>query len=152
MERSKRLKLNILTAASVFAAVIILFSSGAYAASVPNAKGQINSYDVANLRESSSTSSAVLLVMDDNTKVTIHREVFRSKTSTAKTNRWYYVTAEGTKGYVRADLVDNIKYGSVQGKTTETVNYRKGAGTSMELVGTFKKGTDIKVVLKARPV
>ena len=152
MERSKRLKLNILTAASVFAAVIILFSSGAYAASVPNAKGQINSYDGAILRESSSTSSAVLLVMDDNTKVTIHREVFRSKTSTAKTNRWYYVTAEGTKGYVRADLVDNIKYGSVQGKTTETVNYRKGAGTSMELIGTFKKGTDIKVVLKARPV
>lgn len=145
-------KLNICIMALTFGAIIALFSLSTYAASVPNASGQINSYDGAILRESSTTSSAVLDVLSDNTKVTIHKEVFKSKTSTAKTNKWYYVTANGTKGYVRADLVDNIKYGSVQGKTTATVNYRKGPGTEMKLIGTYKKGVKLTVVLKANPV
>ena len=152
MERTKHLKLNIFAAAIIFAAIITVFSSGAYAASVPDATGQINSSDGAILRKSSSTDTAVLLVMQDNTKITIHKEIFKSKTSTAKTDKWYYVTANGIKGYVRADLVDHIKYNSVKGKTKVKSIYRKGAGTKMRKAGTLNKGAGVTIVLKARPV
>jgi beta-N-acetylglucosaminidase len=129
-----------------------LFSASAFAASVPKAKGQINSYNGAILRESSSTGSAVLCVLPDNTGITIHKEVFRSKTSTAKKNKWYYVTANGTKGYVRADLVDGIRYGSVRGEMKAGAEYRKGAGTEMDPAGTFAEGAKVTIVLKANPV
>lgn len=152
MVRTKSLKINLLITAFLFAAVLILFSSGAYAASVPKASGRINSYDGAILRKSSSTSSECLCVLSDNTKVKIYKEVFKSKTSTAKTKKWYYVSADGQKGYVRADLVDNIKYGHIYGKTTAHINYRKGAGTEMELKGSLDKDAKVKIVLKAKPV
>lgn len=152
VNRIKHLQLNILAAVFIFAAVMVLFSASAFAASVPKAKGQINSYDGAILRESSSTSSAVLCVLADNTGITIHKEVFKSKTSTAKKNRWYYVTANGIKGYVRADLVDGIRYGSAQGEMKTASEYRKGAGTEMEPAGTFAEGTKVAIVLKANPV
>ncbi|MBQ3370674.1 MAG: SH3 domain-containing protein [Mogibacterium sp.] len=152
MNWTKTKKLNTCVIAFLFASIVVLFTYGAFAASVPSANGQINSYDGAILRKSSTTSSDALCVLSDNTKVKIHKEVFKSKTSTAKTNKWYYVTANGTKGYVRADLIDNIKYGSVQGKVTDTVNYRKGAGTDMTLVGSYKSSTKVTIVLKANPV
>ncbi len=152
MNKTQSIKLNIILTALFFALMLAVFSLGAYAASVPDASGQINSHDGAILRKSSSTSSARLCVLDDNTVITIHREVFKSKTSTAKTKRWYYVTAAGRKGYVRADLVDNIKYGSVKGKTTAKQTYRKGAGTKMKKAGTYKKGAGLTVVLNATPV
>lgn len=145
-------KLNTFLTAFLFTAIIALSSYAAYAVSVPAAKGQINSYDGAILRKSSSTASAVLCVLSDNTKVTIHKEVFKSKTGTAKTSRWYRVTANGMKGYVRADLIDHIRYGSVKGKTKAKVGFRKGAGTKMKLAGSFKKGAKVTVVLKASPV
>ena len=152
MKKAKNKKLNILVTAFLSAFVIMMFSSGAFAASVPKASGQIDSYDGAILRESASTSSECLLVLADNTKLKIHKEVFKSKTSTAAKKKWYYVTANGTNGYVRADLVDHIKYGSAEGKTTARVNYRKGAGTEMELSGTYKKGAKVSIVMKAKPV
>ncbi len=152
MRITNNIKLNICTTAFLLTAIIVIFSAVSFGASVPKAAGQINSYDGAILRESSSTDSASLLVMPDNTKITIHKEVFKSKTSTAAKNKWYYVTAKGKKGYVRADLVDHVKYGSAKGKTTAQVNYRKGAGTEMKLAGTFKKGATITIVMKANPV
>lgn len=152
MNKAKSTKLNICVTAFFFALMIAVFSLGCYAASVPDASGQINSREGAILRKSSSTSSARLCVLNDNTVITIHNEVFKSKTSTAKKNRWYYVTAAGRKGYVRADLVDNIKYGSVDGKTTAKLNYRKGAGTKMKKAGAYKKGAALTAVLNATPV
>ena len=152
VKKDKNKKLNILVTAFLSAFVIMMFSSGAFAASVPKASGQIDSYDGAILRKSASTNSECLLVLADNTKLKIHKEVFKSKTSTAAKKKWYYVTANGTNGYVRADLVDHIKYGSAEGKTTARVNYRKGAGTEMELSGTYKKGAKVSIVMKAKPV
>ena len=152
VERTKRLQLNILAAAFIFAAVMALFSASAFAASVPKAKGQIKSYDGAILRESASTGSEMLDVLPDNTGITIHKEVFRSKTSTAKKYKWYYVTANGIKGYVRSDLVDGIRYGSVRGETKDETGYRKGAGTEMAPAGSLGKGTKVTIVLKAKPV
>ena len=145
-------KFNIIFTTVLFTAVIAVFSVAAFAVSIPAASGQINSYDGAILRKTSSTSSACLCVLSDNTEVTIHKEVFKSKTSTSKAKKWYYVTADGLKGYVRADLVDRIEYEAVSGKTKEAVNYRKGAGMQMKLAGAFSKGTVLTVVLKARPV
>lgn len=146
------IKLNISITLLIVAFLVIMFSSGAYAASVPKAVGRINSSDGAILRKSSSTGSAKIAVLNDNTEVTIHKEVFKSKTSTKKKYRWYYVTANGKKGYVRADLVNDICYGSVSGKIKAKVNYRKGPGTKMKKKGSFKKGTTVTVVMKANPV
>ena len=152
MNSNRSLKLNSCIIAFIFAVILVLFSSGAYAASVPSAYGQIDSPDGAILRKSSSTSSAVLCVLSDNTDIVIHKEIFKSKTSTSKKNKWYYVTANGIKGYVRADLVDNVKYGSAGGKIKSRVYYRKGAGTKMKQKGTLNKGTKVTIVLKAKPV
>ena len=151
MRRLKLSNLNTFVTALFFAAVLILFSCGAYADSVPSASGCIDSWNGAILRQSSSTDSEALCVLADNSEVTIHKEVFKSRTSTARINKWYYVTAGGRRGYVRSDLVDNIKYHEVSGRTTSSVNYRKGAGTGMEKAGSFSKGAAISIVLKAMP-
>ena len=152
MQRATTIKLNICIIVFVAAAIIAVCSSGVYAVSVPTASGQINSSSGAVLRKSASTDSKKLTVLTDDTSVVIHKEVFKKKSSTAAKNRWYYVTANGKKGYVRADLVDNISYGTVQGQVKSKVNYRKGAGTKMKNLGSFKKGTKVTVVLKANPV
>ena len=145
-------KLNFKIILLLFAIIIAVSFSFTYAVSAPTASGRIDSSVGAILRSSSSTESGVITVLSDNTKVKIHKEVFKTKKSTSRINKWYYVTADGLKGYVRADLVDNIKYGSVNGKVRKTVYYRKGAGTKMVKAGTLKKGQRIKVVLKANPV
>ena len=152
MKSTNNIKLNSFIIAFLFAAVMIAFSSAASAASVPSASGQINSADGAIIRKSASTGSAQKCVLSDNTRITIHKEVFKSKTSTSNKNKWYYVTANGVNGYVRADLVDNVSYGSVKGKIRSAVNYRKGAGTKMKKQGTLKKNTGVTVVLEATPV
>ena len=152
MVNSRNLKHNITAVILLIAVFIAAFSSGAYAASLPEASAQINSSDGAILRKSSTTTSAKLTVLSDNTKITIHKEVYKTKTSTAKKNKWYYVTANGKKGYVRSDLVDTLKYGTVSAKTTAKIKYYKGAGTKMKKAVTFKKGAKLTVVLKATPV
>ena len=152
MKNTTTAKLNTFIIAFLFMTIMAVFSSGAYAVSVPAASGQINSPEGAILRKSSNTGSAKLCVLSDNTRITIRKEVFKSKTSISKKNKWYYVTANGKKGYVRADLVDNIRYGSVKGKTKAQVNYRKGAGTRMKKKGTFRKGIKVTIVMKAKPV
>lgn len=136
----------------LMAAVFTVCSFDVRAASVPSASGQINSPEGAILRKSATTSSERLTVLPDNAGVTIYREVFVTKKSTKSTNRWYYVGVNGKKGYVRADLIDNIRYGAIQGKTKVKIPYRKGAGTKMKSAGKFRKGKKVTVVLKATPV
>ena len=152
MDNTKRYLLNVSVVAFMLTALILVCSWGAYAVSAPTATGRVDSSNGAVLRKSSSTSSSRLAVLSDNTKLTIHSEVFKSKTSTAKKYKWYYVTANGKKGYIRSDLVDSIEYGSVKAEITKKVNYRKGAGTRMKYAGVYKKGKSITVVLKATPV
>jgi len=152
MQKAAIRKLNICIILFMVAAIFALSSSGVYAVSVPTATGQINSSNGAVLRKSASTSSKKLAVLSDNTTVTIHKEVFKSKTSTAAKYKWYYVTANGKKGYVRSDLVDNIKYGTVKATVKTKVNYRKGPGVKMKNSGSFKKGATVTVVMQANPV
>lgn len=115
------------------------------------ATAKIDSKDGAILRKSASTSSASVKVLANNSNITIKKEVFTTKKSTAKTKKWYYVTAGKKTGYVRSDLVDNVKYSyTVKAKTTAALNYRKGAGDKMPLVDTFKKKATVYKVLPAK--
>ncbi len=137
---------------STLVILLLIATASSYAVSVPNAKGQVNSSSGVILRKSSSTSSKMIAIIKDNTDVKIYKEVFKKKSSTSKKNVWYYVNVNGKKGYIRSDLIDNIRYGSVNGKLKNRASYRKGAGTKMKKAGTYKKGKRITVCLKANPV
>lgn len=126
---------------------------GVNAATVPLATAKVNCPgDVVNLRKSASTSSAIVKSLKDNSSLKVKRIVFKNATSTAKSKKWYEVTAGKKNGYIRADYVDSIKYSNIEAITTTDVNYRAGAGTKMKLKGTLEKGTKVKVYLKAKPV
>ena len=132
--------------------MIIISASASFGLSAPEASGMINSRNGAVLRKSSTTSSKKLDVLSNNTPLTIHNEVFKTKSGTGAKYKWYYVTANGKTGYVRADLVDTIKYQTVKGKVTAAVYYRKGAGTGMKSVGRYKKNAEVSVCLAANPL
>ena len=150
--RSERAVLHVPVVLILLAGALLMLSVHANAASSASAKGQIDGSGGVNLRSGSSTSSAIVDVLPDNTSLTIYREVYKSKKSTSSSKRWYYVEAAGSKGYVRADCVDNIRYTEVSARITKKVKYRKGPGTKMKKKGTFKKGKKVTVCLDARPV
>lgn len=134
----------------VFALMVILFSAaGTYAASA-SGTGYVNASSGAYLRSSASTSSSKVTLLKDNTKLTISKEVFTSKTSTAATSKWLYVSVNGKNGYIRSDLVDGVSYSAVSGRTTDSLNYRVGAGTSMTRKGTLSKGAAVNVYMTAQ--
>lgn len=136
-----------------FMIVLMLGTVISFAASVNSGTAKINTPgDYGNVRAKAKLSSDVVMTLKDNTKVVVKSIVFDSKTSTAKTHKWYKISANGKTGYVRADIVDGQKYSAVDAKVTKGVTYRKGAGTNMTKVGTLKKGTKVKVYLKATPV
>lgn len=136
-----------------FVIVLMLGTVISFAASVNNGSARINTPgDYANVRAKAQISSDVVMTLKDNTKVVVKSIIFDSKTSTAKTHKWYKITAQGKTGYVRADIVDGQKYTAVEAKVTKGVTYRKGAGTKMTKVDTLKKGSKVKVLLKAKPV
>ena len=152
MKSFRIVKTNPIVILFLFVLMLVIATASTYAASVPNARGHVNSSSGVVLRKSSSTKSKKVAVLQDNTELTIYKEVFKKKTSTSKKNIWYYVLANGKKGYIRADLVNDITYGSINGKVKNKVNYRKGAGTKMKKAGSFKKGTNVTVCLVANPV
>jgi len=152
MKKQTAVRSNICLILMIFAIIVAARSSGAYAASVPCATGQIDSSSGVNLRAKASTDSDIITVLADDTTVKIYREVFKKKKSRLPENIWYYVSANGLKGYVRSDLVDNLCYGSIKGTVKSTVAYRWGAGTGMKKAGSYAKGTEVTVVLRARPV
>lgn len=125
---------------------------GVSALTVKNATGKVDAKGGVNLRKSASTSATIVKTLDDNSKITIKGVVFKSKTSTKASKKWYKVTAGNKSGYIRADYVDSISYKSVKAKTTDEVQYRVGAGTGMASKGSFKKGKEVKILLKATPV
>lgn len=151
-DSTKRTALHVSLVLALLVALLLILSAHSYAASPANASGQINGSGGVWLRKSSTTSSAKVALLPDNTSLTIYREVYKSKTSTSKNKIWYYVYANGKKGYVRADLVDNVRYTAMNAKITKKVAYRKGPGTKMKKKGTFKKGKAVTVYLDARPV
>ena len=136
-------------AAPVISGAVNGTSSDVYAAgSEPYATGMINTSGVA-LRQSAKASSTLVSGLNYGTQVRIHSIVFKSKKSTAKKTRWYYVTANGYKGYVNAAYVSGIRYKSVNGSATDELNYRKGPGTDYKVYSSVSYGTDLRLSLKA---
>lgn len=152
MNRYTTIKLNITLILITAALTVLLSAAACFGLSAPAATGMVNSTEGVILRQSSKVKSQALGFLPDNTQLIIHKEVFKKKSSTAEKDRWYYVTADGMTGYVRADLVDSIEYSAVYGKIKSSVVYRKGAGTGMKKGGKFKKKTAVLVVLAAKPL
>lgn len=121
-----------------------------YAAATNVATGQVDSSSGAVLRKNAAVTAKSLGTVKNNLKITIKKEIFKTSNKTGKKYRWYQVSAKGKTGYIRADLIDNIKYDAESGRVTSAVNYRSGAGTGMKKQGSFKKGTSLTVVLEAK--
>ena len=152
MSRNNTIRLSIPFILITAALLVLISAVSSFGLSAPTATGMINSRDGAVLRKSASVNSKSLGVLSDNTELIIHKEIFKKKSSAAAKNRWYRVTANGKKGYVRADLVDSISYWTVNATTKGSVYYRKGAGTGMKKIGKLKKNSTVQVVLKAKPL
>jgi len=116
------------------------------AASAPYAEGVVSEKDGVYVRSTYDVNSKSVTTLSYNESVTVIRERFTSSSSTALTTRWYYVNYGGGYGWIRADLL-TLSYTTVEGKTTDSVNLRKGAGTSFDVVTTLEKGDEVKVRL-----
>lgn len=136
---------------AMFTAILLLSSSISHAATPAlKAIGQVNSNNGVFVRAKASKSSDIVTGLDDNTPVTIKKEVFVTATKTGATKKWYRVYVDGKYGYIRSDLVDNIEYTkTAKVKTTERANYRLGGGVKMASPGIIKKGKKLTVVMKA---
>ena len=153
MNANYRIKQNIPFILMSALLLIMISAASTFAAGAPAASGKIDSPEGAWLRKSATIASTRLALLEDDTDLTIHGETFVSKTSTSPRKRWYLVTAGGRQGYVRADLVDSIRFSAVSGWINKDgVYYRDGAGTGMDALGRLKKGDELQICLEARPV
>ena len=125
------------------------FSFAASSAS-PIATGKVNSKEGAFVRKKATKKSDIVTGLDNNTDLVIMKEVFVTFRKTSSTKKWYYVKAGSKKGYIRSDLVKNIKYSSVNAYAKNKTNYRAGAGIFMSRKGTVQKGANITILLKAK--
>lgn len=138
-----------LAAAMAFTALPVLCAPSftAEAASV-TASGKISDSDV-NLRKSATTGSASIAVLNKGARLKIYKEVFTGSKSDAAEKRWYKVKAGKKEGYVRADLVEGISYGSTDAVSTDALNYRKGPATTFKKIGTMDMGARMTLLLPA---
>lgn len=112
------------------------------------ASGKISESEV-NLRSAPNTSSSIVTTLKKNASVTVQKEIFTSRNNASATKRWYYVTAGGKTGYVRADLVGSLSFGNKGAVTTDSLNYRTGPATTFSKLGTAGQGTAMAVLLPA---
>lgn len=138
-----------MAAAMIFAALPVLsvpaFTSEAAAIT---ASGKVSESGV-NLRASASTESRAITTLKKNAKLTIHKEVFVKKKSTKAENRWYYVSAGKRTGYIRSDLVKDIRWSNTAAVSTEELNYRTGPSTAFKKLGTTNIGAPVTLLLPA---
>ncbi len=150
MTRRSFNRINLMVIVFVAAAFILMAASGSYALSAPSGGGVINAS--VHLRKAASTGSKSKGKLSPGTYVKIKKEVFKSSKSTSSKNRWYQISVNGKTGFVRVNRVDLTDVNTVNGVIKSGVYFRRGAGTKMKKVGTFKKNARVSVCLKARPV
>ena len=126
---------------------LIISSAVCYGAATPTAKGKVTDPDGANIRSTYSTSGSIEGSVPQDGIVTITKEKYTSSSSTASDTRWYYVKGGYGNGWIRADLL-SITYSSYSGNATDSLNVRKGPGTSFSVVGTLSSGDAVSVRLK----
>ena len=146
---SHLLVMMLVMALCITCAVPSIGGAEAYAASL-SAGGTINAAGGATLRAQTSVKSDELAVLANGTQVKIIREIFKKEGKTSAKSRWYYIKADGKKGYVRSDLVTGVTYPSVQAHMKCDSNLRSGPSTGFPLIGTIKKDTPLTVHGKAR--
>ena len=136
----------------MLAAIPVMLPEKSFAASSESisATAKVKPKEGAFLRKRASKLSAKVAGLDNNTDLVIMKEVFVTRKKTALTKRWYYVKAGTKKGYIRADLVKNIKYSTADAKVKKKTAGRAGAGSLMTKKATLKKGGKVTVLLKAK--
>lgn len=148
----KNTALHAAIAAVLLAGLMLILTMHVSADTGAYGTGKVDAENGAYLRKSATTFSGKVDVLEYNTDVTIYKEVFKSRTSTDAGHVWLYVKAGDKSGYIRSDLVRDVKYNSVQGYIKNRANYRTGAGIMMDKIGQFKKNTGITICLEAAPV
>ncbi len=113
------------------------------------ATGKIKPKKGTYLRATASNSGKKLKKLKKNTRITITEEVFQN-TSTKAKKKWYAVKAGGKSGYIRSDYVKSVSYTKTSRVTTAKLNFRNGPSVKNKKKGSFKKGTTVAAVLKAR--
>ncbi len=128
-----------------FLFLLTLTTLMAFAADIQTAAGTITGSTV-NLREGTSTSTAVITTLKEGAKVKV----------VGSENEWVKVEADGKTGYVHSDYI--LIDGAVTTEATQaaatmtgtitgsTVNVRKGAGTSYSVIGKLVKGDVVDVI------
>lgn len=130
--------------------IFVMASLSASAVSAPHSTCKVDSDNGAFIRQKASSSSAVVMGVKNNTKLTILSELFTKNASKKSKHKWYYVSVSGKKGYIRSDLVDTVKNKTVNATTTDSLNYRTTPCVEGERVGTFNKGSKVNVVLESK--
>ncbi|MBQ1452989.1 MAG: SH3 domain-containing protein, partial [Ruminococcus sp.] len=140
--------LAVLMLGSVFAVVIPLVANAATVTPVKGGSGYIANASYVNLRSGAGTSYSVVTTMNENTKVTfIDGKLVSSD--------WYKIKELETNktGYVHKDYVKATSSSSSSSTSTEKgyvnvdgVNFRKGAGTSYDVIDTLDKNTTFTFV------
>lgn len=111
-------------------------------------KVKITSSDGAYIRASTSTSSRRVGEINGNKTANFSFVKYTSKSSTSATKRWYYLS--GYKGYVRGDLAKIVTYTKKYGKTTDSLNLRKGPGTGFGKVALFNSNKKLDINYAAK--
>lgn len=131
-------------------AFIVLFAetcAPVHAAALTKANGTVTEKDGVIVRASWSADSEQVATLENKEEFTITKERFTSDTSLKAKKIWYYSNKK--KGYVRSDLVAFSVGTTKTGHTTDSVNVRKGAGTSFDVFKVLKKNKKVTIVLKA---
>ena len=148
--RMKRKAVTIMLAAAMLFTAMPVLNVPAFTASAASntATGKVKESGVI-LRASASTSSKAVKTLKKNKKVTIQKEIFKKK-STKKSTRWYSVKVGKKKGYIRADLLKDVKGINAAAVVTEDLNYRKGPDVSFKKKGTIAIGTQVTLLMPAK--
>ena len=146
-------KKSILTCLLLLLCLLTVFpvwqSDTAYGASLPSATGKITEPDGVNIRRSYTTSSAILGTIPYNGSFTVNGEKFTTSGSTAPDTVWYSISSVYGNGYIRSDLA-SVSYSSyLNGTTTDSVNARRGAGTSYKAVTVLNRGATVRIIASA---
>ena len=150
--RSKtRRFVNAMLIIAMVATMMVPLAMPSNAASTPKiqATANVKAQKGTVIRKTATIKGKALKKVKNNTKLIVYNEVFETKNSTNAKYRWYCVSAGKTKGYIRSDMIKNIKYTPKKGKTTDYLYYRVGVGKAQKRKGMFNKGTQVNVVLPA---
>ena len=112
-------------------------------------KGNVDAKYGLNIRKGPGINYSIAGLLINNKEILIYEEKFVSSSRYDDRYIWLVLNESDSK-YVRSDFIDGLSYENIQGTTTTNLNYRKGAGTGMPLVGTFNEGQTINIVAKAR--